>query len=136
MKNEKWFCINIWVKKIGYNWFPVDFEHRFLIKFLISINFSSKWVVTWHILKILLIQHISNGIRTNRPHFGQGNQIFLNLPITVFHVLKSNQVSIKVHTQLPWAFTLLMHNIPKWSELLKILQHLPEHFGRLNALTG
>ena len=83
------------------------FKHRFLMKFLISIKFPLKWVVTWHVLKILLIQHISNRIWTNWPHFRQENQFFLDLPITVFHVLKSNQVYIKVHTQLPWASTLL-----------------------------
>ena len=94
------------ITKICYTFFAFDFEHRFLMKFLVSIKFPLKWLVTWHVLKILLIQHISGGIRINWTHFRQGNQIFLDLPITVFHVLKSNQVYLKVHNHLPWASTL------------------------------
>ena len=120
MKNEKWFCINIWVKKIAYNYFAFVFQHRFPVKFLISIKFPLKWVVTWHVLKILLIQHISDGIWTNWPHFGQGDQIFLDLPITAFHVLKSNQIHIKVYTQLPWAST-LWNLWFLWSTLLLLI---------------
>ena len=93
------------ITKICYTFFALDFEHRFLMKFLVSIKFPLKWLVTWHVLNFAY-SAISGGIRITWTYFRQGNQIFLDLPITVFHVLKSNQVYLKVHTQLPWGSTL------------------------------
>ena len=93
------------ITKICYTFFALDFEHRFLMKFLVSIKFPLKWLVTWHVLNFAY-SAILGGIRITWTYFRQGNQIFLDLPITVFHVLKSNQVYLKVHTQLPWGSTL------------------------------
>ena len=56
------------ITKICYTFFALDFEHRFLMKFLVSIKFPLKWLVTWHVLNFAY-SAISGGIRITWTYF-------------------------------------------------------------------
>ena len=115
------------ITKIGYNFFAFDLEHRFLMKFLVSIKIPLKWVVTWHVFLFAYAAYFRRNsdkltiFQTGKPNFSGPSNNGLSCSEVKPSILKS-----------AYSATLILYAISFRERILSMQQRGLEGFSNFS----